>query len=390
MGLISTRDARRSSGVLHSADPGASITPAKAPTRPTSSSLHEHPAGRLLARPAPRLAGLAVLGGSGDSTQQDALDRLGLSGDEFARGIFNRSGVLRRHLNLDPDFLERNLQARSGEVEDELFRAATQAVNDLDVEPSSIGTVLTSSLYSLGCPSLAHRLIEHYRMPAGTDKYHVTGVGCASAVPLLRLAVQIIHSDPSRRVLVVAAESMSSIMMPARPGDPRTKTVGSAIFGDGCAAALLSADRAAAGPAILATRVHQIPNTLDAVQLTADTDDSHLKLAVELPALAADQLAELVNDFLRSNHLNRQAVDHWILHPGGRRIVEQARDALGLDDEDVAVSWRALAEHGNVGTPSIFYVLNDTIAERDPKPGEHGLAVTIGPGVTVGLLLLQF
>ncbi len=83
-------------------------------------------------------------------------------------------------------------------------------------------------------------------------------------------------------------------------------------------------------------------------------------------------------------------MDHWILHPGGRRIVECARDALGLDDADVAVSWRALADHGNVGTPSIFYVLDSTIRERRPGPGEHGLAVTIGPGISVGLMLLQF
>ena len=79
-----------------------------------------------------------------------------------------------------------------------------------------------------------------------------------------------------------------------------------------------------------------------------------------------------------------------MLHPGGRRIVEEARDALGLDDDDVAVSWRALADHGNVGTPSIFYVMDATIRERGPEAGELGLAVTIGPGVTVGLMLVAF
>jgi len=41
-----------------------------------------------------------------------------------------------------------------------------------------------------------------------------------------------------------------------------------------------------------------------------------------------------------------------------------------------------------VGTPSILYVLKDTIARCEPQPGEHGLMVTIGPGVTLGLMLL--
>ena len=77
-------------------------------------------------------------------------------------------------------------------------------------------------------------------------------------------------------------------------------------------------------------------------------------------------------------------IDHWIVHPGGRRIIENVQSALALSDEDVETSWRALAEHGNVGTPSIFYVLKDTIERRAPEPGERGLIVTIGPGVTVG------
>ena len=64
------------------------------------------------------------------------------------------------------------------------------------------------------------------------------------------------------------------------------------------------------------------------------------------------------------------------------------QSALELSDEDVATSWSALAEHGNVGTPSIFYVLKDAIERDEPQPGERGLMVTIGPGVTVGLMLL--
>jgi alkylresorcinol/alkylpyrone synthase len=323
-------------------------------------------------------------------TQREVLERLGLDADEFAHGIFSRSGVHQRHLNLEPEFLERNLQGRTSEIEPELLQRAIAAVDRLVLDPASIGTVLTSSLYSLGCPTLAHRLIEHYGMRPSTDKYHLTGVGCASAVPLFRLAIQTLHADPSRDVLVVAAESMSSIMMVSRDGDPRAKTVGSAIFGDGCAAALLSSDRMANGPRVLATRVHQIPGTLDAVQLVSEERDSHLDLARELPEIAADQLPEVVQDFLRANHTTTEQIQHWMLHPGGRRIVERARDALGLDDDDVAVSWRALAEHGNVGTPSIFYVLHGTIAERRPRHGERGLALTIGPGVSVGLMLMQF
>jgi 3-oxoacyl-[acyl-carrier-protein] synthase III len=198
----------------------------------TSSQWRERAWGPLGTRSAPRIAGLAVGDGQASASQDDALERLGLAGDEFAQGIFARSGVQRRRLNLEAEFLDRNLQGRAEEIEQELLRQATLVIDQLGIEHGSIGTVLTASLYSLGCPTLAHRLIEHYRLAPSTDKYHVTGVGCASAVPLFRLGVQALNANPSRDVLVVAAESMSSILIPARAGDPRAKTVGSAIFGD--------------------------------------------------------------------------------------------------------------------------------------------------------------
>ena len=342
------------------------------------------------ARPEARIAGLAVVDHERSSTQRDALEQLGLAADDFAESIFAKSGVERRQLNLEPDFLALNLQGRTIEVEQKLLATAVEAVDQLELDFSEISTVLTSSLYSLGCPTLAHRLVEHYPMSPSTDKYHVTGVGCASAVPLMRLATQTLGRGPSKKVLVVAAESMSSILMPAREGDPRVKTVGSAIFGDGCAAAVIADAECCEGPGILATRVHQIPDTLDAVKLSSDADDSHLDLARELPEIAGAELAALVAEFLAENGLGRGDIQRWMLHPGGRRIVERCRDALALSDEDVAISWRALADHGNVGTPSIFYVMHRTMRERRPRQGEHGLAITVGPGVSVGLMLVEF
>ena len=65
-------------------------------------------------------------------------------------------------------------------------------------------------------------------------------------------------------------------------------------------------------------------------------------------------------------------------------------EALELSHEDVAASYDVLAEHGNMGTPSIFYVMNRAVELRRPLSGELGLMVTVGPGVTVGLMLLRW
>lgn len=359
-------------------------------TRAVRTATVERRVGGHSIKTGPRIAGLAVSDSEETLSQEQVLDRLGLAGDKFAERIFARCGVERRNLNLADAFLSRTSQGRAQDVEAELMRHSVRAVDRLGLDLGRIGTVVSASLYSLGLPTLAHRLVDHYEMDPTIDKYHITGVGCASAVPLMRMAAGLLHQRPEQDSLIVAAESMSSILMQATDADPRAKTVGSAIFGDGCAAAVLSSDPDADGPMILASQVHQIGGTLGAVSLSFSAEDSYLHLARELPDLAGAGLPYVTDRFLRENELERAEIEHWIMHPGGRRIIENMQSALELSDEQTELAWGTLANHGNVGTPSIFYVLQDTIAQRNPQPGERGLAVTIGPGVTVGLMLLQW
>jgi alkylresorcinol/alkylpyrone synthase len=219
-------------------------------------------------------------------------------------------------------------------------------------------------------------------------------------VPLVRLAGQTLAERPGKKALIVAAESMSGLLSRARPEDERSKTVGSSIFGDGCGAMLLEWGEAAgcrdgfspeaSGPIVLASRVHQVAGTLEAVAMKLAPEDSFLHIARELPDIGGAHLRALVDRFLEDNETTGEEIDHWMVHPGGRRIIEKAQEALSLPDEDVRISFEVLANHGNVGTPSIFYVMHETIRQRQPGAGEHGLVVTIGPGVTVGLMLLRW
>ncbi len=347
------------------------------------------PADRI-ARGVPRISRLALADAESTFSQADVLAELGMQGDEFAERVFSRCGVERRHLTLNRDVLSTTLQGRTSRIEQDLFGYSVTAIERLAIDPAEIGTVVSATLYSLGGPTLAHRIVEHFGMDPDTDKYHVVGVGCASAVPLMRLVGQSLREHPGKRGLVVAAESMSGILMGACPDDDRAKVVGSAIFGDGCAAALLDEDPGADGPAIVASKVHQIAGTLDAVSLELAPEDSYLHLNRDLPDVAAADLEALVEGFLGSAGIGRSTIDHWIVHPGGRRIIDCVQSALSLSEEAVATSRAVLAHHGNIGTPSIFYVLNETIERRDPSPGDRGLVVTIGPGITVGLMLLQW
>lgn len=51
------------------------------------------------------------------------------------------------------------------------------------------------------------------------------------------------------------------------------------------------------------------------------------------------------------------AVDFWCIHPGGRRIIEEAMNGLGLTEEQASDSWAVLGEYGNMLSPSVMFVL---------------------------------
>jgi predicted naringenin-chalcone synthase len=355
----------------------------------TGAAAREHE--RLWKARGPVMSGLAVSHPPRSFTQEQMLALLGLEADEFAESIFARCGVRSRRLHLSEATLRASLQGRAAATEEHIHELALEALGELDFDPEEIGVLVTAGYWSLGGPTLGHRLMEQLGLGRSTDKYHVTGVGCASAVPLLRLAGQALRERPGERALVIGAECVSGFMTRAQPGDPRTKVVGSALFADGCGAALLDlGDGTAAGPEIVASAVHQVPDTLDQVRFAVNADDSYMQLGRELPAIAEAGLPTLVRELLASGGLDASSIDHWLLHPGGRGILEGAQRGLGLSDEQVAASAAVLAEYGNTGTASSFFVLRATEHMRSPGPNELGLMVSIGPGVTVGLMLLSW
>lgn len=351
-----------------------------------ASPARRHPAG-----PLPTIAGLATAVPPQVYDQRDMLSLLGLAGDEFAEGIFARCGVERRHLGTPPELWSTTLQARTAHTERLLAGLAAQAVDQLDFDPAEIAVVVAGTYYGLGGPTLAHRLVEHCGLHPETDKYHLLGVGCASAVPLLRLAAQALRDHPGKQALVVAAECVSGFLTTCAPSEEKVKIVGSSLFGDGCAAVLVAPDDGSAPhPRIALSAVHQVPGSLDEVRFAVTAEDSHMNMSRALPVIAANDLRPLVDGFLQRAGLKRDDVDHWIAHPGGRGILDGVKAGLELSDADVAPSAAVLAEYGNVGTPSALFVLEQTELLRSPDAGERGLMVTIGPGVTIGMALLEW
>ena len=94
-------------------------------------------------------------------------------------------------------------------------------------------------------------------------------------------------------------------------------------------------------------------------------------LDAEVPTLVRDHLGDDVTSFLGAHGLAISDIDSWVCHPGGPKVLLAVQDALGLRDDALELTWRNLAEVGNLSSASVLHVLRDTITKR---PGRRGCA----------------
>lgn len=70
-------------------------------------------------------------------------------------------------------------------------------------------------------------------------------------------------------------------------------------------------------------------------------------------------------------------------------MLDAVAEALALPEDALDVTWRTLAEIGNVSSASVLFALRDTLARR-PPPGSPGLLIAMGPGFCSELVLLRW
>jgi alkylresorcinol/alkylpyrone synthase len=102
------------------------------------------------------------------------------------------------------------------------------------------------------------------------------------------------------------------------------------------------------------------------------------------------EVASAVHDFLAPRGLRREDIQRWILHPGGRRIIEVMSEKLGLEPKDLASTEAVLSRHGNMSSVTVLYVLDEILRCERPTPGSRGLLGAFGPGFAAELALLEF
>jgi alkylresorcinol/alkylpyrone synthase len=102
------------------------------------------------------------------------------------------------------------------------------------------------------------------------------------------------------------------------------------------------------------------------------------------------EVVRAVDGFLEPRGLARRDITRWVLHPGGRRIVEVMSEKLGLGPADLAPTEAVLSEHGNMSSVTVLFVLSEILRCARPGAGERGILGAFGPGFGAELALVEF
>jgi alkylresorcinol/alkylpyrone synthase len=112
-------------------------------------------------------------------------------------------------------------------------------------------------------------------------------------------------------------------------------------------------------------------------------------LGVEVPDLVRANVGDDVRRFLADHGLDLADIGWWVAHPGGPKVLEAMEEALGVEREALGVTWRSLDRIGNLSSASVLHVLADTLQEKPPAPGTHGVLLAMGPGFCLEMVLLR-
>lgn len=230
-------------------------------------------------------------------------------------------------------------------------------------------------------PGLDLELIERCDLPSSVERSIIGFMGCYAAINALKFARHIVRSDPVARVLVVNLE-LCTLHFKDPQGDV-AQLVMSMLWGDGCAASLVTSDPE--GFAIDSFRSMVIPETSELMQWHIGDLGFDMVLSGDVPASIHRALRDHGSAFLEG--ASKEEIALWAIHPGGRTVLDAVEQSFGLDPEALAVSREILRLYGNMSAATVMFVLQAMM--HDAKRGERGCAMAFGPGLTAETMLFR-
>jgi predicted naringenin-chalcone synthase len=300
-----------------------------------------------------------------------------IRGDDDARFIDDERVLLRPTTGTRNDLYIRAAPALYAE-------AARAALHEARIAASVVTHVITVSCTGFFAPGPDYRLVRDLGLDTTVERYHLGFIGCAAAMPGLRLATRIATADPDAVVLVVCAELCT---LHIRPSPDPQQIVAASVFADGAAAAIVTADPSAGREGGLELERFDTALTSEGEDDMVWTIGDHgfeMILSAEVPRIVGREIRGAVDRFLAGE----PAPDAWAVHPGGRSVLDRVEAGLELDASALDTSRGVLRDFGNMSSATIMFILERMMRDGALEDGDRVAALAFGPGLTVESALL--
>jgi len=282
--------------------------------------------------------------------------------------------------------------------------AARACLAQAGLEPGDVDHLIWVSTTGMAAPSPDAMLINRLGMRRHTRRTPIWGLGCAGGVAGLARAYEYTRAFPDQRVLLLTAELCSVTFQ----WDDHSKRnlIAASLFADGAAAVLVEGDDVELRikneklssdhssnilncPQLLGTQSTLWPDTLDIMGWDMVDTGMQVVFSSRIPHIVQTLMRENVAEFLAPFGLGIDDIDHWILHPGGAKVIDAYQTALAIDPERLSHTRAVLRNCGNMSSTTVFFVLDSFLKADQPGPGEYGVLAVLGPGFSCELALIR-
>lgn len=307
--------------------------------------------------------------------------------------IFGNAGVDKRYSIMSPEevFNNSSFEEKNDIYIRECTKLAEQslqnALNKANWQASGIDYLVTVSCTGIMIPSVDAYLVNSLKMKQHIVRLPVTEMGCAAGVSGIIYATNFLKANPGKRAAVVAVESPTATFQ--LDDFSMANIVSAAIFGDGAAAILLSSCPEDDGPEIIAEEMYHFFDATYMMGFKLTNTGLQMILDETVPETIAAHFPKIVHPFLERNNTNINEVDHFIFHPGGRKILQTVDELFGSLGKNIDDTREVLKQYGNMSSATVLYVL-ERFLDRDIPAGDQGLMLSFGPGFSAQSILLKW
>jgi alkylresorcinol/alkylpyrone synthase len=320
--------------------------------------------------------------------------------------VFHNAQIESRHFSVPLEWFtkERSFQEKNDMYIDCATKFGTEVIiKCLQQTPYLKKTVHYEHIDAIFCvtssgistPSIEARIMNKLPFSEHTKRVPIWGLGCAGGGAGLARANEYCLAYPQANVLVLSIELCSLTFQ--HDDLSKSNLVGTSIFADGVACALVAGDRSPLRsvvskptvPAILDGQSTFMRNSEEVMGWDVQENGLYVVFSKNIPRLVKTWLQPKVDAFLAQHQLSMAHIRHFVAHPGGRKVLDAYRDAFGFNDCMNDIPRAVLRRFGNMSSATVLFVLEAFMQKHIPDE-DKGLLTALGPGFSSEMLLLEW